>query len=97
MDLADRLLGLKVQDINARSRLTYHISAPTGVYISKIDRQSYLAGIGVRQGDVIRQIDQITINDSKDFQRAIIKYRSKKSMVILVQRGERGYYITIKL
>ncbi|MDP2645323.1 MAG: Do family serine endopeptidase [Desulfobacterales bacterium] len=97
MDLADRLLGIKVEDITARSRVTYHIGAAKGVFISQINRQSYLAGIGVRQGDVIRQIDQVTINDSQDFQRAIVKYRSKKSMVLLVQRGDQGYYITVKL
>ena len=28
---------------------------------------------------------------------AIVKYRLKSSMVILLQRGDRGYYITVKL
>jgi len=56
-----------------------------------------LARIGVLPGDVIRQIDEITINQLEDFKKAIVKYRLKKSLVILVQRGDQGYYITVKV
>ena len=65
--------------------------------ISKIKKNSYLAGIGARPGDVIRRIDDLTIQNSEDFKKAIIKYRGKKSMVLLLQRGEQGYYITVSL
>jgi S1-C subfamily serine protease len=68
-----------------------------GVLISELQRQSYLAAIGVRPGDIIRQIDEITVKNSKDFEKAIVKYRQKKSVVILLQREDQLYYITVKL
>jgi len=67
------------------------------VVISEMDSRSYLAGIGAQPGDVIRQIDDMTIENKDDFKKAVVKYRQKRSVVVLLQRGEQGYYITIKL
>ena len=41
-------------------------------------------------------IDEVTINNTDDFKKAIIKYRWKESVVILLQRGGSGYYITLQ-
>jgi S1-C subfamily serine protease len=96
-DLAYRLLGIKVQDLNKKMRRRYRIVARKGVMISDIKEKSDLAGIGARAGDVIRQIDDYTIDNSEDFKKAIIKFRNKRSMVLLLQRGDQGYYITVTL
>ena len=95
--LASRLLGISVENLTLKNRMHYRISAKKGVVISEIQPQSYLAGIGVEPGDVIRQIDDIPIESVDDFKKAIIKSRPKKSVVLLVQRGEQGYYISVKL
>jgi len=96
-DLAYRLLGIKVVDLTAKNRRSYRITAREGVVISEIKKKSYLAGIGARPGDVIRRIDDNTIQNSDDFKKTIIKFRRKHSIVLLLQRGEQGYYITITL
>ena len=95
-ELADKLLGILVEDLSPKNRLKHQISAKEGVMISKIAPRSYLAGIGVDVGDVIRQMDDQTISSVDDFKKAIIKSRQKKNLVILVQRGGQGYYITVK-
>ncbi len=97
LDLAERRLGITVRDISFKDRTARKIRVKTGVVIAGLHRQSYLARIGVRPGDVIRQIDEMTINQVEDFKKAIVKYRLKKSLVVLVQRGDQGYYITVKL
>lgn len=97
MDLAYRLLGVKVVDLDQKSRFGRRITAPSGVIIDAIDNHSSLADINVRPGDVIRKIDEIAINNTDDFKKAIIKYRWKESVVILLQRGDSGYYITLQL
>lgn len=87
LDLAQKLLGISVKDRSMNK----------GVVISEINRRSYLFQIGVRTGDVIRQLDEIKVKNIKDFQKAIVHYRKKRSVVILLQRGDQGYYITVKL
>ncbi len=96
-DLAFKLLGIKVEDLTKKKRKAYRIYARNGVVISKIKKNSYLGRIGAQPGDVIRQIDDFTIQTSEDFKKAVIKSRRKNTIVLLLQRAEQGYYITVTL
>ena len=97
LDLAYNLMGVAVENLSNKNRYINKLFAKEGVLISEINRQSFLAQIGVRPGDVIRQMDDITIKNIKDFKNAITKYRQKSSVVILLQRGNQLYNITVKL
>jgi serine protease Do len=97
LDLAYDLLGISVENLSTKNRYKYKAMAKQGVLISNLNRQSYLANIGARPGDVIRQIDDMTIKNIKDFEEAIIKNRQKKSLVIVLQRGNQLYNIPVKL
>jgi Do/DeqQ family serine protease len=96
-DLAFKLLGISVDDLTQKNRQAYEINAREGVVIAKIKKNSYLARIGAEPGDVIRQIDDYAIQDREDFKKAIVKFRLKNSLVVLLQRADQGYYITINL
>lgn len=97
MDLAYNLLGIAVENLSIKNRYRYKTDAREGVVISDLHPQSYLARIGASPGDIIRQMNDITINNVKDFEKAVIKYRQKSSVVILLQRGNQLYNITVKL
>ena len=94
-DLGFRLLGVYVDEITKTNRRRFSISAETGVVISQLNPQSSLAEIGAKTGDVIRRINDVPIRSLADFEGAIVKYRHKKSIIVLLQRGEQGYYITL--
>ncbi|MBC2696333.1 MAG: PDZ domain-containing protein [Desulfobacteraceae bacterium] len=96
-ELAYQLLGIKTGNISSRRGFGYKIIGKQGVIITKIHRQSYLYRIGARPGDVIRQIDEINVKNLKNFEEAIVKYRHKTSVIILLQREDQGYYISVKL
>ena len=97
LKLAYQLIGVKVVDIGEKGRFDQPIPANSGVIISEVDPNSELAGIGVRPGDVILKINDLGLKTLTDFKDAVIKYRWKESVVLLLQRGERGYYITLQL
>lgn len=84
-DLAYDLMGVRVRDLQGN-----------GVEVVEVRPQSYLETIGVLPGDIIRQMDEFTIRDTQDFEKALIEYRNKPSVVILLQRGSQGYYITVR-
>ena len=96
-DLALRLMGIRVEDLTPQNRRNYRIQVRQGVVISDIDGRSDLARIGARPGDVILQFADAAIVNKDDFKKAIVKYRQRQSVVILLQRGDQGYYITVKL
>jgi Do/DeqQ family serine protease len=96
-ELAFKLLGIKVNEITRDARRKYRIATREGVVISQIKKRSYLAHIGAEPGDVIRQIDDYIIQNRDDFKKSIVKFRRKHSLVLLLQRGDQGYYITVNL
>ncbi|MFO7840221.1 MAG: trypsin-like peptidase domain-containing protein [Desulfosalsimonadaceae bacterium] len=97
MKLAYRLLGVRVVSIEEKRGFDRLIEADSGVVISKVRPGSRLSEIGARPGDVIRKINEARLKSVSDFEDAVIKYRWKESVVVLLQRGERGYYITLQL
>jgi Do/DeqQ family serine protease len=96
-ELAWSLLGVRVAELNAKNRREFRIAAREGVVIAEVRSGSQLARIGARPGDVLRQIDDTTVASPEEFRRAVIKYRQKASLVLLIQRGEQGYYVTVSL
>ncbi|MFP4226594.1 MAG: Do family serine endopeptidase, partial [Desulfobacterales bacterium] len=97
MKLAHQLLGVKVVGMDEKNRFKASIPASSGVIVSEVDTNSELARIGVRPGDVIRKINDAKLKNLADFKNAVIKYRWKESLVLLLQRGDRGYYITLQV
>ena len=97
LDLAHNILGITVKNISKKNRYIYKTYTQEGVVITEINRNSYLARIGARPGDVIRQVDELAIKDINDFKKAIVKYRNKASLIIVLQRQDQLYNVTIKL
>jgi S1-C subfamily serine protease len=95
--LADRLLGVRVTDIATSRRMQARIPPEGGVMISAIQATCYLARIGARKGDVIRRINDHPIKNKEDFLQAVVKYRHKNTMVLIVQRGNEAYYVTVEV
>lgn len=96
-DLAWSLLGIKVEDLTPKNRRDFRIAIKEGVVVAEVKGGSYLARIGARPGDVIRQVDDTSIATREEFRKALVKSRQKSSLVLLIQRGEQGYYVTVAL
>ncbi len=96
-EMAWSLFGVRVQELTAKNRRDHRIAAEEGVMVAEVKGGSHLARIGARTGDVIRQIDDAGVASSEEFRKAVIKSRHKSSVVILIQRGEQGYYVTVSL
>jgi serine protease Do len=101
IEQADRLtwslLGIRVQDLTPKNQKDFRIVATEGVMISEVRGGTQLERVGARAGDVIRQIDDVGVSNTEEFNKAIVKFRTKNSLVLLIQRGEQGYYVTVSL
>lgn len=94
--LGDALLGIRVADITPRLQRRYQLTTDHGVVVTHCRKGFYLSRIGAAPGDVLRQMNQAPIENLKDFKKAIVKYRRKSSWIILLQRGDRAYYLTVQ-
>ena len=96
-ELAYKSLGVRIQEISRAMRLRFRIAARDGVMVAELRPGSYLDRIGVRPGDVIRRINEKEVKTVDDFKGAVTKYRHKESAVLLIQRGNQQYYVTVKI
>ena len=93
LDLASQRLGVTVIEVDKKTQAKYGLQTSSGVLITKLRRGSYLDRIGVNPGDIIHQMDEARIDNLSDFKTAMVKYRDKASVVLLVQRDAYLYYI----
>ena len=96
-DWAYKSLGVRVQALSASHRLRFRIPAKDGVIVTQVRPASYLDRIGARPGDVIRKINDVVVKTLADFKAATIKCRQRESAVLLIQRGNQQYYVTVKI
>ncbi len=89
-------LGIRVQDINQALIRRFRLSTRKGVAVVYVDPKGVSGKIGIRSGDVIRQINQANIRDERDFNSAIVEAGKRSSILLLVQRGTGGYYVTLE-
>jgi Do/DeqQ family serine protease len=96
-ELGYRLLGVTVENLSTANRRRYDIMADKGIVITELHPDSFLASIGAEPGDVLRRMNQIRLRSVEDFNRAVVKYRHKNSVIVLLQRADQAYYITVEL
>jgi serine protease Do len=86
-DLADLLLGLSVEQT----------ASGRGLAVSRVGPRSPAARIGLRPGDRILKVDRAEVSDRASFRRAVSKLRGRRTVLLLVQRGTRGYHVNLPI
>lgn len=95
-DFAHQWLGIEVDEITVAKKLFYNLTAGKGVLITRVEKRSAADEIGIEPGDVIRQVNNQVIDNIDDYRKAILMARQKESILLLVQRGQFGYYATLQ-
>jgi S1-C subfamily serine protease len=97
LDLAQDLLGVRVSESNQSVRGRTRSRFSGGVVVTAVASNSYLSRIGVSPGDVIHAIDDMSVSNMEEFKKAVINYRFKKTVVVLIERNGRLYNVTVEL
>ncbi|CCQ92044.1 Serine protease Do [Nitrospina gracilis 3/211] len=97
LQFAKEGLGIEVRGITPELRQRFRLATSQGVVIVSVRRNSETYRIGIRPGDVIRQVNRVVVKNQADFNDALIEARKHSSVLLLVQRGQSGYYVTLNL
>jgi serine protease Do len=97
LDLAFDRLGFKVEDLNKRLAAQYSLENKESLVIVAVKKGSQADKIGIEPGDLVRGINDLSINNKQDFTRAVIRYRLKEQITVLIQRGRRVYSVSFKM
>lgn len=91
-EVAANALGFKVSDLTAAQKKELGVSG--GVIIDDADGPA--AAAGLREGDVLLQLNNTEVTDAKQFNAAVAKLDRSKAAVVLVRRGEQSQFISVK-
>lgn len=93
----DEEFGLTVQEITPELAERFGLSDPKGVIVSGVKPQSPAQKSGLRQGDVIREVEQKSIEDLEGYRKAMKNLKEKDGVLLWVQRGKNSLYMVLKL
>ncbi len=94
------VLGAKLVPLNRELRAQYGIDERvSGLMVAGLDPRGSLARVGVRPGDIIRQINQISLENVTTFKAEVDKAVAAKrdAVLIRVQRGANSQFVTVLL
>jgi serine protease Do len=95
-DYVKMWLGFSVDEIRQSLVQRNRLATSQGVVVTSVAPNSVSGKIGIRSGDIIRQVNQLRIKNKKNFRAAIVKAAGRDTVLVLVQRGQNGYYVTLE-
>ncbi|MCS7233336.1 MAG: DegQ family serine endoprotease [Synergistetes bacterium] len=89
-------IGIKVSDITSDFRRKYNLIEDNGVVITYVDPESPAGMVGLKEGDVIVEVNGKEIRNLKDWDEALSSLK-EDSLVLLVSRSGSTFYVSISL
>jgi len=88
-------IGVAVQNITHEMAQALGLRNRVGVVVTQVEPGSPAADAGIRQGDVIREVNRSQVTDVENFLQKIEQAKSGSSILLLVQRGKNSLYVTV--
>jgi serine protease Do len=90
-------IGLQVQDLDDALAKRFGYEGDKGVVITEVEPGSSAAEEGLQAGMLIMQVERQPVTNVEEFQAAVKKAKSKKSLLLLVKQGKYSRFVAIKL
>ena len=88
--------GLQVQENSQHFAKANRLATGKGMVVMEVVPNSAAGKIGIRSGDIIRQLNQKRVDNEEDYNRAVEDINNPDRILLLVQRGRQGYYVTLE-
>ncbi|MGE0174870.1 MAG: Do family serine endopeptidase [Oligoflexales bacterium] len=87
-------LGVAVVTLSDNIRNQYDIKSQEGVFISQVQEGSAAEGAGLREGDVVIEVNRARVKSKEQFQKAI---KGKDRLLLYLERQGRFFYASINM
>ena len=91
----DGFLGMTITPITPQIAGQLGTSDYGGVVINSVEKGSNAYRTGLKEGDIIRQIDDIQIKDVKHYQKIFSRLRENEKILMVVERDQNFYLLTL--
>lgn len=89
-------LGLDVQDLTAGLADKFKLRESKGVLITKVEPSSLAHAEGLREGDLIKEVNRVEVASVGEFTSAIMRVRRGDTVLLRVLRENHAFYVVLK-
>ncbi len=89
-------LGIDVQDLTAALAEKFKLKDHTGVLIAKVEAGSLAQAEGLREGDLIKEVNRAEVSTVNEFTAAVAKIKRGETILLRVLRESRAFYVVLK-
>jgi serine protease Do len=91
------LTGLAVRELTPELARRFGIDeTEKGVVVIKVDTESRVYEAGIRQGDIILQINQKNVETLNDYKKSASRIKAKDRALLLIRRKAEDLFVTVK-
>jgi serine protease Do len=92
----ETVLGLTVQDLTDDLAERFNLKEKTGALVSKVEPGSISDSQGIKEGDLIREVNREKVTSQEDFRKNIEKVEKGESILVRIIRENRAFYVVLK-
>ena len=92
----DIKLGLEVQEVTAALAEKFKLRESKGVLIAKVEPNSRAQAEGLREGDLIKEVNRLEVSSVAEFMSAIARSRRGDTLLLRMLRESRAFYVVLK-
>jgi len=89
--------GIHVEMVNEELAEKYHLDETEGVVVSQVDRGSIAYTEGLREGDVIREVNRVEVQTLQQYSHEMELIRQGDTVLLRILREARAFYVVLKL
>lgn len=89
-------LGLRIQQNSPKFARANRLATAKGMVVMEVVPNSAGGRIGINPGDIIRKMNQKRVDTEEDYNKAVAEINNPDRILLLVQRGRQGYYVTLE-
>ena len=95
MEKEGRWLGLDVSSITPRLQHRYNLTETRGVVVTDVEIGSKAYRMGVREGDIIKEVNRRKVQSLADFTRITRKIKKDARVTLLIKRRRYTMFLSL--
>lgn len=90
-------LGMNLETLTPERAASMGLAGTTGVLVTQVAPGSSAAQAGIRQGDVIAEVDQVPVTNVREFEAVTAQFKPGDTMLLLLKRRGATLFLTMKI
>ncbi|HLP05664.1 MAG TPA: Do family serine endopeptidase [Paludibacter sp.] len=91
------VLGVEIKDIDNQLAKEKKLKTLSGAYVGKVTDQSSAKAAGVKEGDIINNVNGVPVNSATELQEQIARYRPGDKISVTVVRNDSEQKLQVQL